>query len=76
MYRHKDERSVEAICYEQDHVQKVLSKIKEKFMDYINDFIELEAGCGISQKTVEKIAKGLGIQEVKIKKKQEHKPKI
>ena len=68
MYRHKDERSVEAICYEQDHVQKVLSKIKEKFMDYINDFIELEAGCGISQKTVEKIAKGLGIQEVKIKK--------
>lgn len=37
-------------------------------MDYVNEFIELEAGCGISQKTVEKIAKGLGIQEVKIKK--------
>lgn len=39
MYTFQAERSVEKICYEQEHVNKVLVVIKENFTKYFNDFI-------------------------------------
>lgn len=68
MYRHQEERSVESICYEQKHIDKVLDAIKAKFPDYFNDFIMLEAGYAVSEKDIQKIATKLGVQNVKAKK--------
>lgn len=60
MYRHQEERSIESICYEQEHIDKVLDAIKAKFKDYFNDFIMLEAGYAVSEKDIQKIASKLG----------------
>ena len=68
MYRHQEERSLESICYEQEHIDKVLDAIKAKFKDYFNDFIMLEAGYAVSEKDIQKIASKLGVQRVKAKK--------
>lgn len=68
MYRHQEERSVEAVCYEQKHIEKVLDIIKTKFPEYFNDFIMLEAGYGVSEQDIQKIAEKLGVQKVKSKK--------
>lgn len=68
MYRHQEERSIESICYEQEHIDKVLDAIKAKFKDYFNDFIMLEAGYAVSEKDIQKIAFKLGVQSVKVKK--------
>lgn len=68
MYRHQEERSVEAVCYEQKHIEKVLDIIKTKFPEYFNDFIMLEAGYGVSEQDVQKIAEKLGVQKVTSKK--------
>lgn len=67
MYRHQEERSVEKICYEQKHIEKVLDAIKAKFADYYNDFIQLEAGYAVSERDIQKIATKLGVQNVKSK---------
>lgn len=69
MYRHQEERSVEAVSYEHKHVEKVLETIKIKLSEYFNDFIILEAGYGVSEQDVQKIAEKLGVQKVKSKKK-------
>lgn len=68
MYRHQEERSVEAACYEKKHIDKVIDAIKAKFPDYFNDFIMLEAGYAVSEKDIETIATKLGVQNVKTKK--------
>jgi hypothetical protein len=69
MYRHQEERSVEAVCYENKHIEKVLETIKVKFPEYFNDFIVLEAGYGVSEQDIQKIAEKLGVQKVKTKEK-------
>ncbi|TCX48852.1 hypothetical protein [Dehalobacter sp. 14DCB1] len=68
MYRHQEERSVEAVCYDHKHIEKVLEIIKSKFPGYFNDFIMLEAGYGVSEQDIQKIAEKLGVQKVKSKK--------
>jgi len=68
MYRHQEERSVEAVCYDHKHIEKVLDIIKTKFPEYFNDFIMLEAGYGVSEQDVQKIAEKLGVQKVTSKK--------
>ena len=68
MYRHQAERSVEGVCYEHKHIEKVLEVIKAKFPEYFNDFIMIEAGHGVSKQEIQKIAEKLGVQRVKIKK--------
>lgn len=59
MYTHQEERSVEAICYEKNHVDRVLNNIKKKFDSYFKNFIELEAGYTVSQETIKKLAMSL-----------------
>ncbi|NCG69317.1 MAG: hypothetical protein GX306_12470 [Clostridiales bacterium] len=68
MYRHQEERSVEAVCYEHKHIEKVLEVIKARFPEYFKDFIMLEAGYGVSEQDIQKIAEKLGVQKVKSKK--------
>ena len=67
MYRHQEERSVEAVCYEHKHIEKVLEVIKARFPEYFKDFIMLEAGYGVSEQDIQKIAEKLGVQKVKSK---------
>lgn len=68
MYSHQEERSIEKICYEQEHTRKVVEAIKKKFEDYFDDFIKLEAGHGISEETAKKIGNGIGVTNIRIKK--------
>lgn len=68
MYTHQEERSVEAICYKKDHVDRVVNIIEKKFDSYFKDFIELEAGYTVSQETIKKLAKSLGVDGSKPKK--------
>jgi hypothetical protein len=68
MYRHQKERSVEDVCYEHKHIEKVMDIIKIKFPEYFNDFIMLEAGYGVPEQDVQKIAQNLGVKNVKSKK--------
>ena len=65
---------VEAICYEQEHVKKVLSIIKGSFPRYFSNFLTAEAGHGTKEQDLQKIAASLGI-EIKTGKKSEDKAK-
>lgn len=64
MYTHKDKRSVEAISYDQQHIERVLEIIRVKFSAYFREFIETEGGCTISKETAEKIATSFEIDRV------------
>ncbi len=68
MYTHQEERSVEAVCFENDHIDKVMHVIKTKFEEYFQLFIELEAGYSISEKAALELSKVFKVQE-SIKKK-------
>ena len=56
MYTHQEERSVENISYNQQHIERVLKVIRGKFGGYFKEFIETEDGYTISKETAEKIA--------------------
>jgi len=68
MYRFQEDRKVEKICYEQNHIAKVLVLIKDNFPKYFNDFLLHEAVSGISEQKVQGIASVLGIENSVIKK--------
>lgn len=68
MFSHQEERSIESICYEKEHVKKVVEVIKERFEHYFDDFIKLEAGYCVSEEIAKKIADGIGISTIKSKK--------
>lgn len=76
MYRHSEERSVEAVCYEMEHIEKVVSSIRAKFSEYFNEFITLEAGYGVSEKDIKKISTTLGVDNIKPKKKVDYAKKF
>lgn len=69
MYRYQDDRSVEDVCYENQHIERVLEMIRSNFPKYFNDFILLEAGYGVSELEVQKLAEKLGVQKEKTRKK-------
>lgn len=69
MYTHQEERSVESVCYQQEHIQEALEVIQEKFNHYFQEFIEHEAGYGISEKRAKEIANSLGMASSKNKNK-------
>lgn len=69
MYSHLSERSIEPVCYELEHIEKVISIIESNFLDYFDDFIKLEAGHAVSSVEIEKAAKKIGVQDVKKKEK-------
>lgn len=53
MYRESDNRDVEDICYEQKHIEKVLSAIKENFEQYFCRFLSSTGGRDISLDNVQ-----------------------
>ena len=55
MYAHSDDRSVEKICYDFDHVQMVKSEIEKNFDEWFDKFISTENGSGITDEQFEKL---------------------
>ena len=41
MFSHQEERSIEKVCYEQEHIKKVIELIKER-LDFLLDPQDLE----------------------------------
>jgi len=72
MYAFQDERSVEKICYEQEHVDKVLEIIKNTFSKYFVEFLAYEGKAGLTEHDVQRIADSLGV-DGKAKKKSKDK---
>lgn len=67
MYTHQEEREVEAICYDTNHIKNVTEAIENKFENYFEDFIKLEGGSGVSQESIKRIAKKFGVENIKTK---------
>ncbi len=65
MYTRTEYRGVEPKCYENNHVEKVVQKIRENFPAYFERFIETEAGVGITSKDFVKLQQSFGIKSVK-----------
>ena len=51
---------IEEICYDPDHIKKVLSEIILNFPRYFQNYLEQEAGQAIPISDIEKLAKSLG----------------
>ncbi len=68
MYTRMDNSGVEDVCYEQEHVEKVLDVIKKNFDAYFLRFLDTTAGKGISSNDIQELQKKLGV-EVRQKKK-------
>lgn len=67
MYTKMDNTGVEDICYEDQHVEKVMQVIKLNFEDYFKRFIETGAGKKVSMEDFEKLQKKFGVDPVKAK---------
>lgn len=57
------ERNVESICYEETHIQSVLSAIRENFENYFRGFIETHAGMTLSVEQFGKLRQSMGVQK-------------
>ncbi len=62
MYTRMDNSGVEDICYEQEHVEKVLASIKKNFDDHFIRFIESAGGRGLSLEEIQGLQKKFGIE--------------
>lgn len=62
VYRESDNRDVEDICYEQKHIEKVLSAIKENFEQYFCRFLSSTGGRDISLDNVQELQKKFGME--------------
>ncbi|MGG3041786.1 hypothetical protein ABEO76_01070 [Bacillus anthracis] len=51
---------IEGICYEEQHIERVVTEIKVHFQDYFERFIESEAGTLVSAKQAQKLADKFG----------------
>lgn len=71
MYVHSDLRSVEAICYEREHIERVVNAIEQNFDEWFNKFIDSENGAGVSQEQFAMLKASLGVVDYgdKLKKK-------
>ena len=67
MYTRQEERNVEQMCYEEDHVQTVLSEIKKNFEEYFGRFVETGAGASITGESFERLQKHFGVSKSKKK---------
>jgi len=72
VYAFHEDRSVESICYEQDHINKVLEVIKETFSKYFEDFLVYGDSAIPSSSDIQGVADALGIDAV-VKKKSKDK---
>ena len=48
MYTRMNNSGVEDICYEQEHVEKVLAAIQKNFDQYFDRFLDSSGGKGVS----------------------------
>lgn len=64
MHKFQIEHSVEPICYEQEHVDKVLEIIKVGFSKYFDDFLAYEGVVGLTttENAVQELANSWGIE--------------
>lgn len=62
MYTKSPERNVEAACYEEAHIQAVLSEIKQNFEAYFPPFIETQAGKALSGEQFNRLRQRFGVQ--------------
>lgn len=65
MYTRQEEREVEKICYDNNHIEDVVAEIKINFQNYFSRFITLDAGRVLSDKDIKKLANKFGIKNVK-----------
>lgn len=68
MYTRMDNRGVEDICFEQEHVESVLAAIKKNFDQHFDRFLDSSGGKGISIESVQALQKKFGIDVQKKKK--------
>lgn len=68
MYAHQEERSVEEVCYETNHIDKVIESVNNTFEKYFDKFIMLEAGSIASEEEIKRLAEKFGVENVKVKK--------
>jgi hypothetical protein len=57
----KQDESVEDVCYEQIHIDKILEAIQRKFEEYFPRFLETSAGKGVSEVDFSELQKKFGI---------------
>lgn len=65
MYTRQEDREVEKICYDSNHIEDVLGEIKTNFQNYFTRFITLDAGRVLSDKDIKRLADKFGIKNVK-----------
>ena len=68
MYTRMDNSGVEDICYEQEHVEKVLAAIKQNFGLHFDRFLDSSGGKSISIENIQGLQKKLGIEVQKKRK--------
>ena len=57
MYTSNEFRDVEDICYEEEHVQKVINSIRSNFDKYFTGYINSHAGKGVSPESFAELQK-------------------
>jgi hypothetical protein len=62
MHKFQTEHSVEPVCYEQGHVERVLETIKNTFSKYFDDFLASADAPTPTENAVQGIADALGIE--------------
>lgn len=56
MYTRQEDREVEKICYDNNHIEDVLDEIKTNFQNYFTRFITLDAGRVLSNNDIKRLA--------------------
>lgn len=64
MYKDYEFRNVEPVCYESDHVDKVVEILKRNFDDYFERFLETEAGNCITLEGYDKLREKFGSEKI------------
>jgi hypothetical protein len=62
VYTKNEYRSVEPVCYEDEHINKVVKKLRQNFTLYFDRFLETENGNGITKVEFEKLQKSWGVK--------------
>jgi len=58
-----NKRSVEEICYEEEHIDKILKEIRVNISHYFSKYVKTEAGRLITQEEVKKLSNLFGSSE-------------
>ena len=62
MYTRMDNSGVEDVCYEQEHVERVLAAIRKNFDGHFMRFLDAAGGKGISLESIQGLQKKFGIE--------------